>query len=467
MANLGITPQPGQTLVESIVAAVSRAIESGQWRPGVRIPSIRRFASENSVSPFTVVEAYDRLLSQGYLFSRPGSGFYVQSRSHKQDARAAAQLEDLPVDDHWLLRNVYEHSDRGIQAGCGWLPPAWYDIESHQKALRTVARHGDMNLRYGDPKGYPALRRQLSHHLAEKGLPVDDGRIVLTQGASKALDMVACALLKPGDTVLVDDPGYCNLLSCLAFRGFNIIGVPWTEQGPDIAQLSALLRQHSPRAFFTNPWLQNPTGASYSVSTAHQVLKLAEAHELLLVEDNVSGDFTQGRQPTLAALDGLQRVIYIDSFSKTLSPGLRVGFIACPDDMVERLLRYKMMSGLTTPELNERMVLELLGEGRYRKQVERLRSRLAEAQYSVAQALQGLGWQLFTRPDNGLFLSARAPQELDTRKLAETALKHDILLAPGRLFRPYGDDSQWMRFNVAFANNDRLWEFLAREASPG
>ncbi|MBA4709989.1 PLP-dependent aminotransferase family protein [Aquitalea aquatica] len=460
MTSLSISPQAGQTLVDAIVSAISQAIDAGHWRPGTRIPSIRRFATDNGVSPFTVVEAYDRLLSQGYLRSRPGSGFYVEARQRASSLRQAARLEDLPIDEHWLLRNVYEHSEQALQAGCGWLPPAWYDIVAQQKALRALARHGDMNLRYGDPKGYPVLRRQLAQQLAEKGVPVQGDDILLTQGASKALDMVACALLRPGDTILVDDPGYCNLMSCLAFRGFNLVGVPWTEQGPDIPALQTLLETHRPRAFFTNPWLQNPTGASYSVQTAHQVLKLAEQYDLLLVEDNVSGDFTHGRQPTLAALDGLRRVIYIDSFSKTLSPGLRVGFIACPADSVEKLLRYKMMSGLTTPELNERVVLEMLNEGRYRRQVEKLRSRLAEAQFLAAERLHALGWELFTRPANGLFLCARPPHTIDSMQLAEQALKQDILLAPGHLFRPYGEASNWLRFNVAYSQDERLWRFL-------
>ena len=460
MISLSIKPQPGQTLVEAIVSAISQAIDDGQWRPGTRIPSIRRFANDHGVSPFTVVEAYDRLLSMAYLRSRPGSGFYVEVRAGRSPLRPGARLEDLAIDEHWLLRNVYEHSEEALQAGCGWLPPAWYDVEAQQKALRTVARHGDMNLRYGDPKGYPSLRRLLAEQLGEQGLPVEADTIMLTQGASQALDMVACALLRPGDTVLVDDPGYCNLLSCLAFRGFNLIGVPWTEQGPDLAALQQLLETHRPRAFFTNPWLQNPTGASYSVQTAHQVLKLAEQYELLLIEDNVSVDFMHGRQPTLAALDGLRRVIYIGSFSKTLSPGLRVGFVACPADSVEKLLRYKMMSGLTTPELNERVVLEMLGEGRYRRQVEKLKSRLAEAQYLSATRLQALGWVLFTRPHNGLFLSARPAQEMDTLQLAAQALKQGILLAPGHLFRPYGEPSHWLRFNVAYSQNERLWQFL-------
>ena len=462
MASLNLMPMDGITLVENIVNSAISAIQCGQWRKGAKIPSIRRLAGELAVSPFTVVEAYDRLVALGYLVARPGSGFYVEGRRESRPPDLPAAPRVWPVDEYWLLRKIYQQDANTLFAGCGWLPSHWYDAEAQQKALRQLARDAIAAPGYGDPKGYLPLREQLAERLAERGITARADDIVLTQGASRALDMAACALLQPGDTVLVDDPGYCNLLSCLAFREFKLVPVPWTEHGPDLDQLRALLRQHRPRAFFTNPWLQNPTGASYAPSVAHQVLRLAEEHDFLIVEDNVSGDFLAGRQQTLAALDGLKRVLYIDSFSKSLSPGLRVGYLCGPAELLERIVHYKMMSGLTSPELNERLALELISEGRYRRQLERLRARLAEAQAQCQQLFIEHGWQLFARPSNGLFILARPPSELDATLLAEQAQLRQILLAPGHLFRAHGMRSDWLRFNVAFSQDDRLWDFLTR-----
>ncbi|MCW3481681.1 PLP-dependent aminotransferase family protein [Neisseriaceae bacterium JH1-16] len=456
-----VTLAPGQTRVNWLVSRLIGAIEQGRYAPGSRVPSIRRTAADVGLSPFTVADAYDRLVTRGYLSARRGAGYYVEVRQVAPPPRPAV-LDDLPIDDTWLLRSVYESRQLDVRAGCGWLPAGWYDDEAQQRALRALARGGLIGEHYGEPKGYGALRVELSRQLAERGIPAVPEQMVLTQGASKALDMVACTLARPGDTLLVDDPGYCNLISCLTFRGFKLVGVPWTPHGPDLAALEALLAVHRPRAYFTNPWLHNPSGASYSLPVAHRVLKLAEQHDFWIVEDNVSGDLCAERTPTLAALDGLARVFYIGSFSKTLSPGLRVGFIAAPAEPVERLVRYKMLSGLTTPELNERLALALVSDGRYRRQVERLRQRLAGAQARVARRLQSLGWTLFAQPPGGLFLLARPPVELDPQALAEAAQAEGILLAPGRLFRPKGAASPWLRFNVAYSDDERLWRFLER-----
>lgn len=461
MASLNLMPIDGITLVENIVNSAISAIQCGQWRKGAKIPSIRRMAGELGVSPFTVAEAYDRLVTLGYLAARPGSGFYVEARRESRPPDLPAAPRVWPVDEYWLLRKIYQQDANTLFAGCGWLPSHWYDAEAQQKALRQLARDAVVAPGYGDPKGFLPLREHLADRLSERGIQARADDIALTQGASRALDMAACALLQAGDTVLVDDPGYCNLLSCLAFREFKLVPVPWTEHGPDLEQLRALLLQHRPRAFFTNPWLQNPTGASYAPSIAHQVLRLAEEYDFLIVEDNVSADFAGDRQPALAALDGLKRVLYIDSFSKSLSPGLRVGYLCGPSELLERIVHYKMMSGLTSPELNERLALELVSEGRYRRQLERLRARLAEAQAQCQQLFLEHGWQLFARPANGLFLLARPPGELDARRLAEQAQQHKILLAPGHLFRAYGMPSDWLRFNVAFSQDRRLWDFLS------
>ena len=449
------------TRVDTLVQAIARTIDSGACPPGSRLPSIRQQARQSGVSPFTVVEAYERLVALGLVLSRRGSGFFVQTKiPHTPPLNA--DPTDLPLDEHWLLRNVYNQPDNCLPAGCGWLPGQWYDLGTQHRVMRTLARDAMIQAEYGDPSGYRPLRRHLALSLCERDIPATEKEILLTQGASSALNSVTATLARPGETLFVDDPGYCNLLSSLTFHGFNVVGVPWTPHGPDTKALEALLKQHRPKAYFTNPWLQNPTGASFSTNTAHQVLKLAEQYDFQLVEDNVSGELLAPPPPALAAMDGLSRVIYIGSFSKSLSPGLRVGFIAAKHELIEKLVRYKMMSGLTTPELNERITLGMLQESHYRKQMDRLRDHLAKAQYHAARGFDRLGWRLFTRPQNGLFLLAHPPGNVDSLELARQARQENILLAPGKLFRPYGIDTPWLRFNVAYCNDNTLWSFLER-----
>ncbi|WP_028536856.1 PLP-dependent aminotransferase family protein [Paludibacterium yongneupense] len=449
------------TLVERLCASICSAIKSGQLPPGARLPSIRRQAAELGVSTFTVADAYDRLLTQGHIQSRPGSGFYVLARP-AVPAPIGRSLSDLPIDEHWLLHKVYEHAERGIAAGGGWLPAQWYDAEALNRALRSMARDGMARLDYGDPRGLLPLRQLLAQRITEQGMSATAASFILTQGASQALEMVAATIARAGDTLLVDDPAYCNLLSSLTYRGFHLVGVPWTATGPDIGALKQLLTQHRPRAYFTNPRLHNPTGASYSPAVAHQVVALAEQNDFLLIEDDVSADLSPNRALTLAALGGAERVVYIGSFSKSMSPGLRVGYICAAESLCESLVRFKMLSGLTTPELNEQLALAILGQRDYRRQLERLRNRLAEAHYQTERHFDALGWEVFARPGAGVYLFARPQSVADSHPLAEAALKEDILLAPGRLFRPHCAASPWLRFNVAFSQSPRLWDFLAR-----
>lgn len=456
-----LDPAPRDTLAERLTCSLAEAIAAGRLPPGARLPSIRSQARASGVSTFTVVEVYGRLAARGLIDSRPGAGHFVRARPRPPIQRVPP-LTELPVDEHWLLHNVYQQPGTHIAAGCGWLPPDWYDAAIQQRALRSVARTAGPDNDYGDPRGLPALRAYLARDLAEREVPASSDTVVLTQGASSALNIAAAALARPGDTVLVDDPGYCNLISSLRFHGYQVVGVPWTEQGPDTEMLADLLARYRPRVFFTNPWLHNPTGASYASRTAHRVLQLAEQYQLTIVEDNVSSGLVQGRQPVLAAMDGLNRVIYIGSFSKTLSPALRVGFFAARPELVERMTRFKMMTGMTTPQLNERLALAMLQESRQRRQQERLRTRLADAQCRCAERLEQLGWRLFTRPQNGLFLLAAPPQtDQDSLPLATLARQQGILLAPGALFHPHGGPSPWLRFNVAYSQHEALWRFLS------
>ncbi|MTD32355.1 aminotransferase class I/II-fold pyridoxal phosphate-dependent enzyme [Paludibacterium sp. dN 18-1] len=282
--------------------------------------------------------------------------------------------------------------------GCGWLPANWHHEEGIGKGLRQLALRPQEVVPYGQPKGYEPLRQLVSRQLAELEIDAPPTQILLTSGAIQGLDLVARRFTQPGDTVLVDDPGYSDLLFALRLRGLKLVGVPMTPNGPDIAALENILSEHQPRLYFTNTQLQNPTGASYSTATAFQVLRLAEKHQFRIVEDNVSADLVTGRALTLAAADQLQRVIYIGSFSKTIAPGLRVGFVAAEPALLDELVYYKLACGMATPELNEQLVHAIYQEGVVRKHLEQLRGRLARAQERTGQRLENAAFTLFHQP---------------------------------------------------------------------
>ena len=458
---LKLDPDAVEPLVAQIVQGLSQCIATRRWRPGSRTPSIRAFARQHGVSTSTVVEAYDRLVAAGLLMARRGSGFFVTDAG--PGAAAQERPEQAAIDGDWLVRNVYEHGEVGLQAGCGWLPESWHDVEAVSKGLRQLALRPKGLIGYGHPKGYEPLRTQVARQLAELEIEAKPSQILLTHGASQALDLVARRLTQPGETVFVDDPGYSNLLSALRLRGLRVVGVPMTPAGPDVAALERLITEHQPRLYFTNTQLQNPTGASYSAATAFQVLRLAERHGFRVVEDNVSADLVPGRSLTLASADQLQRVIYIGSFSKAIAPGLRVGFLTAEPGLLEELVYFKLVSGMSTPGINERLVHAVLMEGHVRKHLERLRDRLAKAQERACRRLEGAGFRLFTEPGAGMFVWARPERgEPDALLLARKALAEGILLAPGHLFSPDQRPGSWLRFNVAHCDSDPLFRFLAK-----
>jgi DNA-binding transcriptional MocR family regulator len=450
-------------LVEQITGFLRTRIDERHLRAGTRMPSIRRFAEDNGVSRFTVVEAYDRLVAQGYLESRRGSGFYVRERP--QPVRRAERREPpaTRIDGFWLLQHLYAGNDGRdvLLAGSGCLPEGWLEEEMLQAGLRALARREPSALTgYGTPRGYAPLRDLLQVHLAELEINAQPDNIVLTAGASGALDLVARYFLQPGDTVLVDDPGYYVLFGRLALMGIRPIGVPRTADGLDLERLDALATEHAPKLFMTNSVLHNPTGTSLSAANAHRVLRLAEAHDFHIVEDDILADLHPGRAHRIAALDQLHRVIYVGSFSKTLGAGLRVGFLAAHPDLARDLTAQKMLATLTTPELGERLVYQVLSDGYYRKHVDHLRGRVGRALEQAIRNLERAGLKLFHEPTGGMFLWAHAGEQRDGEMLAAAAEQQGIILAPGSLFSPSQMRSPWMRFHVAYAGSPRLAKFF-------
>jgi len=465
LSMLTLHPDATLPLVSQIVDGLRRLISEQALRPGTKLPSIRAFAAMHAVSVFTVVEAYDRLVAQGWLVSRANAGFFVKRRADEAAtaAVAAPRHEDLRFDARWYLQHIFETRHLALKPGCGWLPNDWLFEDGVRRSLRHLAGDGAELGGYGLPHGHMALRLLIAESLAEHQITAGPEHVLLTQGSSQALDLVARRLLKPGDTVLVDDPGYPNLMFMLRFLGARVIGVPRTPNGYDLAALEALLIEHRPKAFFTQPRLQSPTNSVTPVAQLFRVLQLAGQHDVTLVENDLYVDLDGERGPSLASLDQLQRVVYIGSYSKTISPNIRVGYLVARPDLLDDLAQLKMLSGLTSSDLTERLAFGALSEGRWRKHLKALRERLGEAHQQVAQGLTALGFELFNEPKAGMYLWARHPDLIDSAALSQLGASEGLMLGPGHLFLVEPRPTGWLRFNVAFSTDARVTEFLARQ----
>jgi len=461
MLQLSLNSESQVPLVDQIVGSIRSQIDDRLLRPGMRLPPIRTFAEEHSVSRFTVVEAYDRLVALGFLQSRRGSGFYVAARQGTALIEQSSGEIERAFDNIGVLHQNLDDSNDRLQVGVGWLPPEWMDEEGVQRNIRALSRRGDSRVTgYGTAQGYLPLRDQVSLKLLELGIGARSTQILLTHGATQGLDLIARALLKPGDCVLVDDPGYWNLFAHLRLFGVNLVGVPRSGNGPDTEALEVLLAEHQPKAFFTQSVLHNPTSCNITPAIAFRLLQLAEKHEFLIVEDDVYGDLHPGPATRLAQLDQLRRVIYVGSFSKTLSANLRVGFVACAPELAADLTDLKIVTSISNPDFAERLTYLMLTEGHYRKLVERMQNRLAEATDLTLRMLERSGLNIYTEPKGGMFIWAAVPGLTDSAALASQAAKVGIMLAPGNIFRPQMQPSPWLRFNVAYALAPQLERFL-------
>jgi DNA-binding transcriptional MocR family regulator len=503
-------------LAERLAAQVVERIKTHVYAGGVRLPSVRASASAQGVSPATVVAAYDRLVAQGWIEARPQRGFFVradgggaalgpsapanfepktaprpfltpnppsvsgsitsvatknEAYSQRADlyttaAQPTAAAPPVPAPTHAtaLIRGMFRPRNALPQPSMGVLPTEWLDTRFLASALRHVTSSpADRRVwtEYGDPAGDAQLRQALAQRLAGYGVRCDAQQIITTVGATHALDIASRTLLRAGDAVMVEEPGWTVEFARLSALGFRILPVPRGPQGPDLEVMrrycEAPAAQDRPRLFVSVSVLHNPTGACLSPAAAHQVLQLAHAHGFHILEDDTYAHFAPDHATRLAALDGLSRVIYIGGFAKALAPNWRVGYIAAPAHWVEALVDTKMLSTLTTPAMLERALAHVMAQGQLRKHCERIKTSLAAARNRSVKHALAHGCSFAAEP-SGLF--GWVDVGADTDALAPKLLDHGYLIAPGGLFYAQRRPSSLMRINFSTTQAPEFWQAL-------
>ncbi|RYY96822.1 MAG: PLP-dependent aminotransferase family protein [Comamonadaceae bacterium] len=474
-----LTRTSSQSLTEQLADRFAERIRDRLLATGARLPSVRECARQQGVSPHTVVAAYDRLLAQGLIEARRQKGFYVRDAgagplAHEPaqagpaasgSTSAARSRGNVPADASSLIRGMFHRQSDKPQPGMGVFPPDWMDSTFMPTALRRLTGTQalkDLSLQYGEPKGDSALRRSLAQKLAAISVPAGPEQILTTIGATHALDIVSRTLLRAGDAVMVEEPGWAIEFARLESLGMRILPVPRRAEGPDLdvmAKYCAADARHRPKLFVSVSVLHNPTGYSLSPGSAHRVLQLANQHDFHIVEDDTYSHLAPEHATRLSALDGLQRTVYVSGFAKILAPNWRIGFLAAQPELFNRLLETKLLSTLTTPALFERALAWCIDQGQLRRHAERVRQRLDGARSRTAKLALAHGCRFVAEPA-GLF--GWVDTGVDTDALTQRMLDEGYLLAPGSLFHARRPPGTLMRINFATSQDASFWRVFSR-----
>ena len=465
-----------QSLTEQLCTRFAERIRTRLLAPGARLPSVRQCAQQQGVSPSTVVAAYDQLLAQGLIEARKNKGFYVREMAVApvgliQDAtnivvnigpQAGFQAQHVPVNATALIRGMFHGSSDKPQPGMGVFPPDWLETTFMPAAVRKVTSNRSLqsfSLQYGEPAGDSGLRQSLSQKLAAYNVHAAPSQIVTTVGATHALDIVSRTLLRAGDYVMVEEPGWAIEFARLTALGMRILPVPRRADGPDLDVMARYCALHAPKLFVSVSVFHNPTGYCLSPGSAHRVLQLANTHNFHIVEDDTYSHIAPDHATRLCALDGLQRTIYVSGFAKILAPGWRVGFLAAPTALVEAFVDTKLLATLTTPALLEKALAWCIDQGQLRRHAERIRTRLDQARARSVKLALAHGCS-FAAPPAGLF--GWVETGVDTDVLSQRMLDVGYLLAPGALFHAERQPSTLMRVNFATTQDAQFWGAFER-----
>jgi DNA-binding transcriptional MocR family regulator len=468
---------PNQTLTEQLAARFAQRIRDRLLAPGARLPSVRQCAQQQGVSPSTVVGAYDQLLAQGLVQARKNRGFYVREMAAGPVDRAqaapdfvaevasnsgAGAVKRAPMNATALIRGMFQGISDKPQPGMGVLPQEWLQSTFLSTAVRrscSVEALNAFSLQYGEPAGDLGLRQALSTKLAGLSVQASPQQIITTVGATQALDVVSRTLLRAGDYVMVEEPGWAIEFARLDALGMRILPVPRRADGPDLDVMARYCELHAPKLFVSVSVFHNPTGFCLSPSSAHRILQLAHQYDFHILEDDTYSHFAPEHATRLSALDALQRTVYVGGFAKILAPNWRVGYLAAPTALVERLLDTKLLTTLTTPALLEKALAWCIDQGQLRRHAERIRVRLDGARARSVKLALAHGCTFAAEPV-GLF--GWVDTGVDTDVLAQRMLDEGYLLAPGALFHAERTPSSLMRINFATTQEAQFWEVFGR-----
>ncbi len=423
---------------------IAGLIESGALRPGDRLPSVRQAGANRKISPSTVFGSYYLLEARGLIHARPRSGYYVSETavaarneprtSAPKKRSSAVEISDLVFQ---VLGSVKDRTV--VPLGSAFPGADLFPLDRLSRCLAAGMRRLDPACIVDDlPPGNERLRRQIALRYTMHGVPVEADEIIVTSGALEGLNLCLQAVTRPGDVVLVESPTFYGALQAIERLNLKAVEVATHPRtGIDLDSLAAALRRHSVKACWLMPTFQNPLGSLMPEENRQAVAALLGEHGVPLIEDDVYAElyFSAQRPRPVKAFDQNGLVMHCSSFSKSLAPGYRVGWVAA-GRFAQRVARIKLMTTLSAAIPSQQALAQYLDQGGYDRHLRRLRRTLASRRDTVLQAVARCfpAATRMTRPEGGYFVWIELPAGVDALRLHELALERRISVAPGHIF---------------------------------
>jgi DNA-binding transcriptional MocR family regulator len=453
-----LDPKAQEPLYRQLYAQLRGRILSGALERGAKLPPTRELAGQLGLNRATVAAAYALLEQEGLIQGHVGRGSFVSGPAGAAldwEARLEGTAAEAPAWDGGARINF-----ASARQGGGLLP-----VEEFRACVREVLR-GDLEqiLRLGSPFGYAPLREWLLEQGRKEGAIHDGDDLIVTSGCQQALDLLGRTLVQPGGAVAIEDPVYPGLRDVFARGGARVAAVPVGSEGMDLDALARLLERAPAAAIAVTPNFQNPTGATMALEARRQLLRLARQAGAAIIENDIYGGLRyEGKDlPSLKQLDESRLVIQVRSVSKLALPGLRVGWVSGPRELVRRLAGWKQTADLHSDHLSQAVLLRMLESGR----LEAHRRRLIEAGRARLRAvLEGCARHMpegtrFTRPQGGASVWVRLPEGMDAERLLARAEAAGVSYLPGRLFAVQRVEPSALRLNFAGLDPRQIEEGL-------
>lgn len=474
-------------LARQIQAHLERLVRERLLAPGVKLPATRELAQSLGVNRATVALAYEELVAGGWARARVGQGTFVAERAaDAADARTAAEAAEprAPIDWSGLLsrsalimRADAERSRALLPPGgangavisfAGGMPDSGlFPTDAFRRALNQVIREeGETLLQYYPVGGYLPLRRYLATYLLRFGVEARPEEILIVNGSQQGFDLIGRTLVDPGDFVAIEQPTYPRALQVFRAFGAQLMAVPWGAHGPRLDVLERLVERHTPKLFYCQPSAHNPTGLTMSDEVARGLLAAAARHQVPIVEDGFDGSlYYDGRRASpLKARDRDGLVVYIGTFSKILFPGLRLGWVVGPPQLLERLQAAKQLADLHTGALVQAAVHRFCERKLLDRHVARVAGEYARRRTLLLAGLRrrmpvDVAW---TEPRGGFSLLLTLPAGFNASALLPRAVEHGVAFMPGAAFFVDGSGERTLRLSFSSVAAGRIDEGVRR-----